>query len=105
MIALVSLLRKITEIDSALTSYDRTVDENFKKWIFKKNAGQHNLFNKEQMQWLYMIKDHIATSIHLDADDLDYTPFDAQGGKGKMFQLFGESMNEIINELNEALAA
>ena len=105
LIALVSLLRKITELDSALTSYDRTVDENFKKWIFKKNAGQHNLFTKEQMQWLYMIKDHIATSIHLDADDLDYTPFDAQGGKGKMYQLFGESMNEIINELNEALAA
>lgn len=57
------------------------------------------------MQWLNMIKDHIATSIHLDADDLDYTPFDAQGGKGKMFQLFGESMNDIINELNEVLAA
>lgn len=105
LIALVSLLRKITDLDATLTSYDKTVDRNFQQWILKKNAGQHNLFNKEQMQWLYMIKDHIATSIHLDADDLDYTPFDAQGGKGKMFQLFGESMNEIIKELNEALAA
>ncbi|HEV8080001.1 MAG TPA: DEAD/DEAH box helicase family protein [Chitinophagaceae bacterium] len=105
LIALVSLLRKITDLDTTLTSYDKTVDRNFQQWILKKNAGQHNLFNKEQMQWLYMIKDHIATSIHLDADDLDYTPFDAQGGKGKMFQLFGESMNEIINELNEVLAA
>jgi type I restriction enzyme R subunit len=36
---------------------------------------------------------------------LDYTPFDARGGKGKMWQLFGENMNEIIDELNEALAA
>jgi type I restriction enzyme R subunit len=105
LIALVSLLRKITDLDATLTSYDKTADRNFQQWILKKNAGQHNLFNKEQMQWLYMIKDHIATSIHLDADDLDYTPFDAQGGKGKMFQLFGESMNEIIDELNEALAA
>ncbi|MBK7110375.1 MAG: DEAD/DEAH box helicase family protein [Bacteroidetes bacterium] len=105
LIALVSLLRRITDIDTALTSYDKTVDRNFQQWILKKNAGQHNLFNKEQMQWLNMIKDHIATSIHLDADDLDYTPFDAQGGKGKMFQLFGESMNDIINELNEVLAA
>jgi len=57
------------------------------------------------MQWLRMIKDHIATSIHLDTDDLDYTPFDAAGGKGKMFKLFGDKMSEIINELNEALAA
>ncbi len=38
-------------------------------------------------------------------DDLDYTPFDAQGGRGKMYQLFGDQMQEIINELNEALAA
>lgn len=102
--ALVALLRKVTGIDTALTSYDKTVDKNFQQWVFKKQAGATK-FNEEQMQWLRMIKDHIATSIHLDADDLDYTPFDAQGGKGKMYQLFGSSMNEIINELNEALSA
>ena len=28
-----------------------------------------------------------------------------KGGKGKMYQLFGNDMNEIINELNEVLAA
>lgn len=104
LIALVSLIRKVSGIDEALTSYDKTADKNFQEWVFKKQAGATK-FNEEQMQWLRMIKDHIATSIHIDTDDLDYTPFDAEGGKGKMFQLFGESMNEIINELNEALAA
>jgi len=104
LIALVSLIRKVTGVDDTLTSYDKTVDKNFQDWVFKKQAGVVK-FNNEQMLWLRMIKDHIATSIHLDADDLDYTPFDAQGGKGKMFQLFGDSMNEIIDELNEALAA
>lgn len=104
LIALVSLIRKVSGIDEALTSYDKTVDRNFQNWVFKKQAGTTK-FNEEQMQWLRMIKDHIATSIHIDADDLDYTPFDAEGGKGKMFQLFGDRMNEIINELNEALAA
>lgn len=105
LIALVSLLRRISGIDSTLIDYSNKVDLNFRDWILKKNAGQHNRFTEEQMQWLRMIKDHIATSIHLDADDLDYTPFDAAGGKGKMWQLFGEQMDEIINELNEALAA
>jgi type I restriction enzyme R subunit len=52
-----------------------------------------------------MIKDHIATSIHIEYDDLDYTPFDAFGGKGKMWQLFGEDCELIIAELNEVLAA
>ncbi len=105
LIALVSLLRRISGVDATLIDYSNKVDLNFRDWILKKNAGQHNRFTEEQMQWLRMIKDHIATSIHLDADDLDYTPFDAKGGKGKMWKLFGEQMNEIINELNEALAA
>lgn len=105
LIALVSLLRRISGVDATLIDYSNKVDLNFRDWILKKNAGQHNRFTEEQMQWLRMIKDHIATSIHLDADDLDYTPFDAEGGKGKMWQLFGEQMDEIINELNEALVA
>jgi type I restriction enzyme R subunit len=104
LIALVSLIRKVSGVDKTLTAYDKTVDKNFQSWVFKKQAGALK-FTEEQMQWLRMIKDHIATSIHLDADDLDYTPFDAAGGKGKMYQLFGDRMNEIINELNEALAA
>ncbi|HQU30643.1 MAG TPA: type I restriction-modification enzyme R subunit C-terminal domain-containing protein [Candidatus Brocadia sapporoensis] len=104
LIALVSLIRKVLGVDKTLTAYDKTVDKNFQNWVFKKQAGALK-FTEEQMRWLRMIKDHIATSIHLDADDLDYTPFDAAGGKGKMFQLFGDKMDEIINELNEALAA
>lgn len=104
LIALVSLIRKVSGVDKALTAYDKTVDKNFQSWVFEKQAGALK-FTEEQMQWLRMIKEHIATSIHLEADDLDYTPFDAEGGKGKMYQLFGDRMNEIINELNEALAA
>ena len=53
----------------------------------------------------YEDKDHIATSVHLNTDDLDYTPFDALGGRGKMWQLFGNDMEIIIEELNEALIA
>ncbi len=52
-----------------------------------------------------MIKNHIISSYHIELEDLDYTPFDARGGRGKMYQLFGKEMEQIINELNEALAA
>lgn len=34
-----------------------------------------------------------------------FRQFDEKGGRGKMYQLFGAEMNDIINELNEALAA
>ncbi len=103
--ALVSLIRAICGIDSELKAYDKTVDDNFKQWIFAQNAGQHNRFTPEQMDWLRMIKEHIVNSYHLELDDLDYNPFDVHGGRGKMYQLFGDEMQNIINELNEALAA
>ena len=103
--ALVSLIRRACGIDSELKAFDKTIDENFKNWIFKQNAGKHNRFTNEQMDWLRMIKDHVVSSYHIELDDLDYTPFDSQGGKGKMFKLFGNEMNDIINELNEVLAA
>lgn len=105
MVALVSLIRKVAGIDTALTPYDKTVDKNFADWVWKKQQGAAIKFTKEQMDWLYMLKEQIATSVHIEADDLDYTPFDAKGGRGKMWQLFGDEMETIINELNEALAA
>jgi type I restriction enzyme R subunit len=103
--ALVSLIRRACGIDSELKAYDSTIEANFNKWIFKQHTGQHNRFSQEQLDWLRMIKDHVVSSYHIEIDDLDYTPFDAKGGKGKMHQLFGNQMNEIINELNEVLAA
>jgi len=52
-----------------------------------------------------MIKDYVIHSFHIEKDDFDLNPFNAQGGLGKMWQLFGEKTEEIINELNEVLAA
>jgi len=103
--AIVSLIRKVSGIDSILTSYDKTVDKNFQDWVFKKQAGNAPKFTEEQMQWLRMIKDYVTNSFHIDKEDFDLNPFNAQGGLGKMWQLFGEKTEEIINELNEVLAA
>jgi type I restriction enzyme R subunit len=102
--AIVSLIRKINGLDTTLTAYDKIVNKNFQDWVFKKQAGVTK-FNAEQMQWLRMIKDYVVNSFHIDKDDFDLNPFNAQGGLGKMWQLFGDKTDEIINELNEALAA
>ncbi len=105
LIALVSLIRRVAGIDNTLTAFDKTVDKNFADWVWKKQQGATIKFTKEQMEWLYLMKDHIATSVHLGVDDLDYTPFDSLGGRGKLNQLFGAEMETIIEELNEALVA
>lgn len=103
--ALVSLVRHACGIDKTLAAFDSVIDKNFNAWLFRQHTGNRNRFTQEQIDWLRMIKDHIVSSYHLDLDDLDYTPFDAQGGRGKMYQLFGNEMEKIINELNEVLVA
>lgn len=104
LIALVSLIRTVSGIDKSLTAFDKTVDKNFQEWVFKKQAGALK-FTEEQMQWLRMIKDYVANSFHIDRDDFDLSPFNTNGGLTKMWNLFGEQTDNIINELNEALAA
>jgi type I restriction enzyme R subunit len=103
--AIVSLIRKTCGLDIELTSYDKIVDKNFKDWVWNRHSGAGEKFTEEQMEWLRMIKEHITSSFHIEKDDFDYNPFNKEGGLGRMWQLFGEKTEEIINELNEVLVA
>jgi len=103
--ALVALVRRVCGLDDKIAPYAETVRRNFQTWILKRHSGAGQKFDDEQMDWLRMVRDHIATSIHIERDDLDMAPFDANGGLGKVYQIFGESMDTVLNEMNEALAA
>ena len=103
--ALVALVRRACGIDSTLSTYGDTVRRNFQNWIMTRHSGSGEKFNEEQMEWLRMIRDHIASSFHMERDDLDTAPFDSRGGMGRMYQLFGERMEEVIGELNRELVA
>jgi type I restriction enzyme R subunit len=100
-----ALIRRACGIDKSLCAYPETVRRNFQSWIMKRHAGNGQKFTEEQMEWLHMIRDHIMNSFHMERNDLDKTPFNAVGGMGKMYQLFGEKMDSLIDEMNEALAA
>ena len=102
--ALVALIRRVCDIDAKVSSYSDTVRRNFQNWIMARHSGSGEKFNEEQMEWLRMIRDHISSSFHLDRDDLDMVPFDTKGGMGQMYKLFGDRMDNVIEELNEALA-
>jgi type I restriction enzyme R subunit len=103
--ALVALIRRVCGLDDKIAPYAETVRRNFQTWILKRHSGAGHKFDDEQMEWLRMIRDHIASSIHIQRDDLDMAPFDAKGGLGKMYQLFGERIDTVLNEMNGALAA
>jgi len=101
---LIALLRYELKIDDTLRPYADTVRKNFQEWAFRKQAGQIK-FTEAQMAWLRLVRDHIATSVHLDRDDLELGTMGQQGGLARMHQLFGDGMDGIIDELNEVLAA
>ena len=70
-----------------------------------RGAGGEGRFSPEQLHWLEMIRDHIAANLGIEPDDFEYAPFAQEGGLGKVYQLFGDELNSLIEQLNESLAA
>ncbi|WP_411817361.1 DEAD/DEAH box helicase family protein [Hyphococcus sp. DH-69] len=103
--ALVALIRRVTGLDDTLTRNSDRVRRNFQNWILKRHSGAGEKFTEEQMDWLRMIRDHLATSFTIERDDLEMAPFDGKGGMGQMYALFGDGMDEVMTEMNEALSA
>ena len=101
---IICLIRFELGIYKQLEPRKEIVDRIFKNWIFKKNAGPKQ-FSEEQMEWLRMIKDHIITSVKIEKNDFEYTPFNDNGGLGKFWKLFGANTEEILKEVNDELAA
>ena len=56
-------------------------------------------------EWLELIRDHVAASMGIEMDDFEYAPFAQRGGAGKAYQVFGERLEPLLDELNEVLAA
>ena len=101
---IVSLIRFELKIDNVLAPFSDTINRNFKTWVFKKNAGNIQ-FTDEQMDWLRMIRDHIASSMSISGDSFEYTPFSENGGLGRYYEVFGQDYENILNELNEVLVS
>ena len=101
---LVSLVRFAMHQDNELVPFPERVQVNFKAWLAQQE-GAGTQFTAEQRRWLEMIRDHIAANLSIETDDFDYAPFAQEGGIGKVYQIFGDDLKELIKELNEKLAA
>jgi type I restriction enzyme R subunit len=99
---LIPLVRHALEQQPVLKPFAESVHERFNEWLMDK-AKAGAVFTPEQMAWLNLIRDHIATSLSIEPDDFDYAPFVQQGGLGKAAQLFGDQLSVLLDELNEVL--
>lgn len=101
---LIAMIRFEMGYGDNLQPFAETVNYNFKQWIFRRNAGAVH-FTEEQMEWLRLVKDHIAVSLSIEPEDLELSPFDHKGGLGRFYEVFGEGYQEILDEMNIELVA
>ena len=81
-----------------------TVEERYQQWLARQSEAGIT-FTADQRKWLDAIKNHIASSLHIEQDNFDELPFNQMGGLGRAYELFGEGLSDILEELNEGLAA
>ena len=101
---LISIIRFEMGYADNLAPFADRVNYNFMQWTLRRNAGPIH-FTDEQMEWLRLIKDHIAVSLSIEPEDLDLSPFDRRGGLGRFYDVFGEQYEAILQEMNIELVA
>ena len=101
---LVALVRFALEQQPVLAPFADSVSERFHEWLMNK-AKSGVKFSADQLAWLNLIRDHIATAISIEPEDLELSPFNQRGGLGKAHQLFGDTLPNLLDELNRVLAA
>jgi type I restriction enzyme R subunit len=100
---LVSLVRFATRKEDQLVPFQEKVEERFAAWL-KQQENQGAGFTEQQRMWLTMIKDQIGSSLEMDVEDFEYTPFNQHGGLGRAALLFGDQLPDLLDELTEVLA-
>ncbi len=99
---IISLIRFALNKDDELVHYSDKVDERFETWL-KDQEVLGRGFTDEQKKWLVMMKDHIASSLMVEIEDFNLSPFIEEGGLGKAAKVLGKDFLKIIKQLNKAL--
>ena len=96
---IVSLVRFALERDGELVPFAEHVNVKFKEWLAMQETAS-GAFTDEQVRWLEAIRDHIAGSVSMELGDFDLAPFNQDGGLAKAHELFGDALDELLEELN-----
>ncbi|MCO6457477.1 MAG: DEAD/DEAH box helicase family protein [Pirellulaceae bacterium] len=104
LVDVIALVRHAIDPNTPLAPVGMTVEERYQRWIADQQAAGVE-FTADQRKWLDAIKDHIASSLAIEQDDLEDVPFNSIGGLGRAYELFGDKLAAILDELNMRLAA
>lgn len=81
-----------------------TAEERVRNAFDRLTSGKS--FTSEQSQWLERIREHLIANLSIDKDDFEVVPiFTHVGGWGRANRVFNDQLEEMIQDLNEAIAA
>jgi len=101
---LVNLVRFALKQKDQLMPRRAEAESRFAAWLQQQQSAGTE-FRPDQLRWLEAIRDHIASSLAVEPEDLELDPFSRWGGLGRAQQIFGDRFLPLLNELNEVLAA
>jgi type I restriction enzyme R subunit len=97
---IISIVRFEIDESERLEPFEHTVEERFEAWL----AEHPDSFSERQLEWLDMMKNHIATSAAMEKSDLQLEPFNQRGGLYRAHKVF-DDVDSVIEELNRELVA
>ena len=103
LVDVVALVKHALDPSTLLAPMGMAVEERYQEWLGEKEKAGIT-FTADQKKWLDAIKDHIASSLAIEQDDLEEVPFNTIGGLGRAYELFGDTLAPILDELNMRLA-
>lgn len=101
----VSLVRFALGYDDELVPFGDRVEQRFNLWIGReKKAGRE--YTAEQMKWLRLIAAFVAANAEITPRDFMEVPsLSDEGGILKARELFGNGLNDMLDDLQGALVA
>ena len=97
---IISMIKKAKNEQIQMFTASERVEKAIEKLL------KNSKFNDEQTEWLEYIKEHLIINLAIDKDSFDLMPIlERHGGLSKARKVFGNQFDEVIEKINEAVAA
>lgn len=100
---LVQLVRFALGRDNSLEEFDKVANQRFNLWKGRQ-LKKGITFTAEQNEWLERIKDYIVANSYISKKDIQEA-MDDKGGIFRAKQVFGNELDNILEDINLALVA
>jgi type I restriction enzyme R subunit len=100
LVDVISMVKHAAKEDEPLFTATERVERAFAKVTFGKS------FTPDQQTWLDRIREHLRANLSIDREDFEVIPIFADaGGWGVARKVFGDKLDTLLNQFNEAVAA